>query len=81
MTETEFIQHEIAVWGVDYVFDLLDRGYTPTQLIVNGTLRWWWILPKNHSNQLLTQTDSYATMDRSRSVVSPVSTVRLTDAE
>lgn len=29
MTESEFIAKEVAVWGEDYVFDLLDKGYVP----------------------------------------------------
>jgi uncharacterized protein (UPF0128 family) len=27
MTEREFLDREIAIWGYDYIFDLIDRGY------------------------------------------------------
>lgn len=61
MTKQEFIQREINIWGVDYIFSLIDRGYDPVQLVIEGKLRWWWTIPtqvKQHTNggnQLLTQ--------------------------
>lgn len=42
MTREEFITHEISVWGMDTVFDYIDRGYEPV-LLSNG--RWSWIMP------------------------------------
>lgn len=30
MTIEEFIEKETSIWGVDYIFDLYDRGYVPT---------------------------------------------------
>jgi len=49
MTEaqTYFINHEIAVWGEDYIYDLLDRGFQPV-LVSNreGGFKWTWILPQ-----------------------------------
>ena len=80
MNETEFIKSEIAVWGEDYVFDLIDRGYTPVQLVINGSLRWWWKLSTYDRSGPLTQTNVCATLAPSRSVVSPVSTEMLTRA-
>ena len=34
ITAQDFIRKEVAVWGEDYVDDLLDRGYIPVELIV-----------------------------------------------
>jgi len=79
MNENDFIKREINVWGEDYVFDLIDRGYKPVQLVMNDKLRWWWI--KDGENELLTQTCFCATISASRSVVSPVSTEMLTPAD
>jgi len=44
--QVNFINHEIAVWGEDYIHDLLDRGYEPV-LVCNqeGDFKWTWILP------------------------------------
>lgn len=41
MTQDQFIKSEIAVWGEDYIFDLIERGYSP-MLTDNG---WYWLLP------------------------------------
>lgn len=41
LTETEFLNREISVWGVEYVDSLLERGYEP-KLTTRG---WTWILP------------------------------------
>jgi hypothetical protein len=73
MTADEFIKYEISVWGEDYVDNLLDRGYTPVQLVMYGKLRWWWKLDRSLKNPPLTQACLYATLPASRSVVSPVS--------
>lgn len=42
MTYDEFIQHECHVWGEDYVFDLLDRGYIVVQ---TDDGKWGWQMP------------------------------------
>jgi len=87
MTASEFIQREIAIWGEDYVDNLLDRGYLPIELTVDGKLKWWWRLDTDNvsresvRNIPLTQTDFCATISPSRSVVSPVSTEMLTQAD
>jgi len=45
MTQDQFIQHEIAVWGYEYIHDLLDRGFTPVQVFNSkGAVKWTWIL-------------------------------------
>ena len=81
-TENEFIKSEINKWGFDYIDDLLGRGYSPVQLVVNGKLRWWWVLnPTPTTNELLTDGNVCATLCPSRSVVSPVSTEMLTQAD
>lgn len=41
MTREEFINREVAIWGEDYIFDLLDRGYEP-KLTSEG---WRWFAP------------------------------------
>jgi hypothetical protein len=87
ITAQDFIRKEVAVWGEDYVDDLLDRGYIPVELIVNGKLKWWWRLDTDNvsresvRNLDLTQPISCARLAPSRSVVSPVSTVLLTPAD
>jgi hypothetical protein len=61
MTKEDFIRREMNIWGEDYIFSLIDRGYDPVQLVIEGKLRWWWVLPthitsgEDHTNQLLTQ--------------------------
>lgn len=41
MTLDDFVKHECRVWGEDYVYDLMDRGYT-----VHLTDRGWrWFAP------------------------------------
>jgi hypothetical protein len=46
MTETEFINHEISIWGEDEIFDLIERGYTPVKLTdkTTGIAKWVWLL-------------------------------------
>ena len=46
MTQTEFINREIAVWGEDEIFSLIDRGYTPVELTdtMTGSVKWVWLL-------------------------------------
>lgn len=41
MTEDEFLKHEIALWGEEYIFDLIDRGYT----LKLTTAGYKWVLP------------------------------------
>lgn len=40
ITESQFVKSEMAVWGEDYVYDLIERGYSPV-LTDNG---WYWLL-------------------------------------
>lgn len=40
ITADEYLRREISVWGEDYVYDLIDRGYTPVKLS-NG--KWSWL--------------------------------------
>jgi hypothetical protein len=48
----EFITSEVSVWGMDYIFELLDGGYTPIELIdENGHQRWTWMKPATVSNR------------------------------
>jgi hypothetical protein len=44
LTETQFINSEIAVWGEEYIFDLLERGYEPIALTDESTGKrvWKW---------------------------------------
>lgn len=65
MTKDQFIQQQVATWGEDYIFDLIDKGYEAVEYDWNGTIRWWWVL---------TQPQACATIPASRPVVSPVST-------
>jgi hypothetical protein len=39
ITQDEFVKREIAVWGEDYVYDLIDRDFTP--VLLNGN-KWVW---------------------------------------
>ena len=41
LTETEFLNSEIAVWGLQEVEDLIERGFSP-RLTTKG---WTWTLP------------------------------------
>lgn len=41
LTEDEFLKKEIVLWGENYIFDLVDRGYT----LKLTTAGWRWILP------------------------------------
>lgn len=40
MTMEEFIQNEIAKWGIDYIDELCMKGYDPK--FVNG--KWVWLI-------------------------------------
>lgn len=44
MNKEEFIKKEIMIWGEDYIFDLMDRGYSPI-ILPNG--KWSWLLSPN----------------------------------
>jgi hypothetical protein len=66
VTKEDYIRREMDIWGEDYIFDLIDRGYEAVELAINGKLRWWWVLPRQAAsggsgeNPLLTQADSCA---------------------
>jgi len=67
MTKQQFITKEIATWGQDYIFDLIDRGYDAVELHdTQGRMKWSWVL---------TQPQKYATMGYGsvRRYVAPVS--------
>jgi len=66
MTKQEFIDKEIATWGQDYIFDLIDRGYEVVELVdAHGQMKFSWVL---------TQPQKYATIQvGSDSVFTPVS--------
>jgi len=68
MTLDEFIASEIATWGQDYIFDLVDRGYEAKRLIdSHGEVRFTWVL---------TQAPIYASISvGSDPVFTPVSQV------
>lgn len=42
-SESDFIRKEIAVWGEEYVDDLIDRNFLPVLLTENGALKWVWV--------------------------------------
>jgi hypothetical protein len=44
MTREEFINREVATWGEDYIFDLIDRGYEVIQLRNGTQVKWTWVL-------------------------------------
>jgi len=47
MTLDQFINREVATWGEDYIFSLLDRGYEAVELTDNaGQTKWTWVLTK-----------------------------------
>ena len=47
MDRNEFINHEIATWGEEYIFTLLDRGFEPVQVFnAEGHVKWTWVLPR-----------------------------------
>lgn len=66
MTKHEYINYMVSVWGEDYIFDLIERGYEPIEVTNPISSERGWKL-------LLTQDDVSATMQASRPVVSPVS--------
>lgn len=39
-TKTDFFKREIAIWGEDEIYDLIERGYEPV-LTDKG---WYWLL-------------------------------------
>lgn len=47
MTKDQFIAHESHVWGSDYVFDLLDRGYV---VVMTSEGKWGWQMPAYNHN-------------------------------
>lgn len=50
LTETQFINAEIAVWGELEVEDLIERGFTP-RLTTNG---WTWVMPVQDRKRAVT---------------------------
>lgn len=51
MNEFEFIKHEMAVWGEDYIESLLNSGFEPVQVRTQaGVVKWTWRLPVVSSN-------------------------------
>lgn len=45
-THDEFLDYEIAAWGEDYIFTLLDKGYVVVQVHDdNGTSHFTWQMP------------------------------------
>jgi hypothetical protein len=57
MTHDEFINKEVATWGEDYIFALLDSGFEPVELVSEtGEVKWTWI------KQSLTTLGKSATM-------------------
>lgn len=38
ITENEFIRREIAIWGEDEIFDLIESGYVP--VLTNRGYKW-----------------------------------------
>jgi len=61
LTLEQFIEREIIVWGEDYVFDLLDKGYMPVLLTdQTGSDCWKWRYVTNAEFQQLTQTQTSA---------------------
>lgn len=43
MTRERFIEQETTIWGYEYIFDLIDRGYLP----VNTEHGWKWMIVSN----------------------------------
>lgn len=45
ISQQDYIQREIAVWGEAEVFAMLDAGYEPIELVMpTGQTRWSWVL-------------------------------------
>lgn len=42
-TKTDFFHREVHVWGEEYVYDLVERGYTP----ILTTEGWRWMIVTN----------------------------------
>lgn len=58
ITKDEFIAKEVATWGEDYIFDLIDRGYEAVELVDEmGGTKWSWY------QRRLTITSECATMN------------------
>jgi hypothetical protein len=52
MTREEYISHEVAIWGEDYILDLIDRGYLP----VLTTAGYKWMVVSDDEYQAMTGT-------------------------
>jgi hypothetical protein len=72
MTEQEFINQEIARWGEDEVFALIDAGFQTVQLTnSHGETKWTWQMPAFKG---LTHNSAYATVESAatRGYIAPV---------
>jgi hypothetical protein len=68
MDKHQYINSLINVWGQDYIFDLIDRGYVPVEVTdANGVKSWKLQLPIKSP---LTSECVCATLPSARSVVS-----------
>lgn len=51
MTIETYIQHEIHIWGEEYIFDLLDKGYE----VVLTDKGYRWVLPASATSASTTR--------------------------
>lgn len=51
MTQDEFIKREMSIWGEDYIFDLLERGYEPK--LTSAGYKWFYTNPAVDTAQRL----------------------------
>ena len=53
MTEDQFITKEIATWGEDYIFSLIDAGYKPVAFTTSSDnldeIKWSWVLTQPYA--------------------------------
>lgn len=46
MTLEQFIDREVATWGEDYIFNLIDLGFSPVLVVSSeGREKWSWVVP------------------------------------
>lgn len=50
LTESQFLAHEIAIWGLEEIEDLIERGFNP-RLTTQG---WTWVLPVQDRKRVMT---------------------------
>lgn len=48
LTESEFLNKEISIWGLEEVEDLIDRGFNP----IKTTQGWTWVLPAQSKSKV-----------------------------